>query len=215
MGSLSGYDKGTIKAENKRVKKDIEHAIEARSILTSHITAEQERLRKIKKALWKPRLVALAGNHENRITRYMNDNPTLEDSWTEDVSNAVGFGWEFYPFGEPVFIEGIAFQHYFTKPATGRSYSGNNACNSMITDYKHSLVMGHTHRLQYAHNCTPFGRHSAVLICGCYFDHKEDYAGLDNNSWWRGICILNNVNDGYFDLETVGFRTIKEKYKEI
>lgn len=212
MGSLSSYDRGTIKAENKRVKKDIEHAIDARQRLTSHITAEQDRLRNMKKAIWKPRLVALAGNHENRIIRYMNENPTLEETWTEDVSNAEGFGWEFYNFGTPVFIEGIAFQHYFTKPSTGRGYSGVNACNTMITDYKHSLVMGHTHRLQLAHNATPFGVHSLSLICGCYFEHKEDYAGLDNNSWWRGICILNNVNNGYFDLETISFRTIKAKY---
>ena len=51
MGSLSGYDKGTAKAENKRVIKDIDHAKEARVLLTTPIRNEQQRQRELKKAI--------------------------------------------------------------------------------------------------------------------------------------------------------------------
>jgi hypothetical protein len=214
MGSLSGYDKGTAKAENKRVIKDIDHAKEARVLLTTPIRNEQQRQRELKKAIWKPRLVALGGNHENRIVRYMNSNAELMGMYSEDVSDASKLGWEFSPFGQEVKIEGVAFNHYFTKPAASKGYSGVNATRQMLIDHQHSLVQGHTHRLQYVHNCTPFGVHTMSLMCGCYFDHKEDYAGNDNNSWWRGICILENVNNGYFDLRTVSYRTIKEMYSD-
>lgn len=214
MNSISSYDKGTVKAENKRLSKDIESAKEARRKLTQPLRDFQENQRRQKVKLYTPRLIALAGNHEHRIQRLMQNDPSLHGCFSQDVSDAAGQGWEFHPFGELVDIHGVSFTHYFTKPGTGRGYSGEYAAMHMIKDWQCSMVSGHSHRWEFKNFRTPKGRECNALVAGCYFDHYMDYAQHDNHRWKKGLTVLRNVQQGHFDIEFLSMKAIQHRYAE-
>src|SRR3990167_5331807 len=69
LPSLSTYDKGTVRAEGKRLDKDIEAGKASMGIL-------QGPLKAVRKA-YKPRKVFLLGNHEHRLKRHVDANPEL------------------------------------------------------------------------------------------------------------------------------------------
>jgi hypothetical protein len=212
LNSISHYDKGTVRAENKRLERDITSAKEARRLLTAPLRQLQQAQRSSKHKVYKPRLIALAGNHEYRIQRYMEDNPTLYGMWTQDVSGAKEQGWEFYNFGEVVEVEGIKFCHFFTKRSSNKGYSGDYMTMHMVRDIQQSCIQGHSHRFEFRTFKTPFGKPVNVVVAGCYFGHHQDYAGNDNNSWWRGVLVLRNVKDGDFDLEQISYEQMETRY---
>lgn len=79
MPSLSSHDiKGSKYFEGLRYKKDIEAAKEAMKILLAPLRDAQKAQKDSKHKVYKPRMVLTLGNHENRIDRAVNNNPTLE-----------------------------------------------------------------------------------------------------------------------------------------
>ena len=79
MPSLSSHDiKGSKYFEGLRYKTDIQVAKEAMKLLLKPLKDLQARQRKNKEKVYKPRMVLTLGNHENRIDRAVNNNPTLE-----------------------------------------------------------------------------------------------------------------------------------------
>lgn len=64
MPSLSSYDKGKKSFEGRRYVNDINAGRQAMALFMSPLLEEQERLRRNKEKLWKPRLVFTLGNHE-------------------------------------------------------------------------------------------------------------------------------------------------------
>jgi hypothetical protein len=212
MNSISHYDKGTVRAENKRLERDMASAKEARRLVTAPLRRLQEAQKASKHKVYKPRLIALAGNHEQRIERYMQDNPTLYGMWTQDISDAAGQGWEFYNFQERVEVEGVIFNHYFTKRGTNRGYSGDYMTMHIARDWQQSCVQGHSHRFEYRNYRTPTGKEINIVVAGCYFDHHQDYAGDDNNAWWKGLVVLHNVVEGRFELEQISYEEMRSRY---
>ena len=107
MESLSSYDVGKKSFEGRTYKADIEAAIDGMVALLAPIEEEQVRLSRNKKKLWKPRKVLTLGNHCDRINRAIENDRKLEGLIsTEDLLYS-DFGWEVYPFLQPVIIEGI------------------------------------------------------------------------------------------------------------
>ena len=79
MPSLSSHDiKGSKYFEGLRYKSDIDVAKEAMKKLLKPLKDLQARQKKNKEKVYKPRMVLTLGNHENRIDRAVNNNPTLE-----------------------------------------------------------------------------------------------------------------------------------------
>jgi hypothetical protein len=83
MESLSSYDKGKKSFEGRRYTKDIEAGIVGMEAFLKPIRDEQARLRRNKEKQWNPRLVFTLGNHENRITRAIENDPMLR--WFDRV----------------------------------------------------------------------------------------------------------------------------------
>lgn len=50
------------------------------------------------------------------------------------------------------------------------------------------------------------------LVAGAFYMHDEEYKGPQANNHWRGVCMLNNVHDGVYDLETISLRSLLGKY---
>lgn len=210
MESLSSYDKGKLSGQNRYLERDIIAARDARKRLTQPIQDLQAKAIANHKKLYIPRLVAMGGNHEHRVDRYINDHPELKDVWTQDISNAAGFGWEWHDFQDKVVIEGINFRHYFQKE--GKPVSGVVAARSLLQKGYESAVAGHSHKWGHFEDTTWSGRRIHGLIVGCYFGHEEAYAGTSNSDWWRGITLLTNVKEGDYSLSKISYEEIRYDY---
>ena len=113
MPSLSSHDiKGSKYFEGLRYKKDVEAAKEAMKLLLAPLKEAQKAQKESKHKVYKPRMVMTLGNHENRIDRAVNNNPTLEGLIsTKDLEYEKD--WEVHSFLHPVFINGVGFNHYW------------------------------------------------------------------------------------------------------
>lgn len=185
MPSLSAYDgPGSLKAEGARYVDDIEAGNAAFRLLNSLIKH-------------KCRRVLLRGNHEHRINRAVNRDARLAGAL--GMNHAVASGWEIidYRGASPghVVIDGIRYAHYFAHPNTGKPIGGT--ITNRLAKIGQSFVQGHEQglqqgRVQYATGVTRSG-----IVCGSCYLHDEDYKGYAN-AHFRGIVVLNEVQDGEF-----------------
>ncbi len=213
MESLSCYDKGKRSFEGRRLKADIEAAQDARKRLTAPLKKRQAMQRRDKEKIYKPRLIALGGNHEERINRMMNNMPEFDGLYTQDVSGAAQEGWEFYPFLTPVTIAGVTFVHYLPNNLGKPSGVGKYPAAAILRESMDSIVTGHSHVWDFDKRKTASGRKVFSLVAGCYFEHYESYAGLSNQNWDRCVTLLHNVQDGYTeDIEKISIQTVQRRY---
>lgn len=207
MPSLSSYDKGKKSFEGRRYNADVEAGNHAMSVFLNPIKREIARVRRNKKKAWNPRLVYCTGNHEQRIQRAIENDAVLEgvigyeDLYLDD--------WEVYDFLEPVVINGVAFAHYFTSGVMGRPVSSARA---LLTKKMMSGVMGHVQDRDIAYGKRADGKLLTGLFAGIFYQHDEDYLGHQGNNSWRGIWLLNEVDDGGFDELPVSLNYLKERY---
>ena len=213
MPSLSSYDKGKGKAEGKRVKKDIEAAIKGmQTLLKPLYDFQQKQLREFGFIGYKPRMLIVLGNHEDRITRYTNDNPELIDFISIDSLKYEEQGLEVYPFLEPVLVDGITYIHYLPNEFNGKPQGGNAL--RVLADFGGSITQGHKQILTVATRFAPAtGQQTWFLQAGACYDHNEEYKGLYNNNHFRGLIMKYNLDGkGNYDLHTVSLKHIMDKY---
>jgi hypothetical protein len=156
--------------------------------------------------------VVIPGNHDERPDKLANDNPTLEDLF--DVwEHHRAAGWHVGKYLEPYESEGWAFVHYLTGRGTQRAIAGKFHPLRLLerVKYQTSICTFHSHRLQWWMERGPI-RTTHGLVAGCYLEHREDYAGPDNEEWWSGAIVMNNVRQGDADLEFWSIDRIRETY---
>jgi hypothetical protein len=209
MESLSSYDKGKLSAEGRRFKDDLEAGKKALRLLLAPLKELQEKQRNDRKKVYNPRLVFCMGNHEERADRVASLNPEFAGYIGSDLLG-IDEDWEVYGFLQPVEIDGIFFVHYLANPMTGRPYSGT-AMNQLKTVGR-SFVVGHKQVLDIAIRPTLDGKHQIGIVAGAFYQHDEDYKGPTGNNHWRGIVMLNEVNDGYGDVMPISISYLKRKY---
>lgn len=180
---------GTLEREGARLSIDIDAANEAEQILRDGMGRLSISRR--------PRFVRLHGNHEDRLSRYVNENPTLD--------GLVGLhlldnkGWEVVPYdnGAPgiVMIDGVAYAHYFANPNTGKPIAGS--IQNRLAKIGCSFVQGHQQGLFQGNLQHATGRTTYGVCAGSAYLHDEGYKGAAN-AHWRGVVILNEVRNGQF-----------------
>lgn len=208
MPSLSSYDFGTLKFEGRRYRNDIDAGNIGMDILLDPIYEYNIQAKKNKKKLYTPRRVYLMGNHDQRIARAVNSDPKLEGVIGYEDLNLEG--WEVYDFLDVAVIEDIAFSHYFVTGAMGRPATSANA----ILNKKHmSCIAGHQQGRQIATAYRADGKQLTCIICGSSYPHEEEYLEVQGNRHWRGIAILNEVNEGSFDEMFVSLNYLKSRYE--
>ena len=207
MESLSSYDIGKKSFEGRRYLLDIEAAREAMGHLLQPIKAYNEKAKRNKEKLYKPRLVLTLGNHEQRILRAVNDDPKLEgllkyaDLPYED--------WEVHDYLKPVFIDGVAYCHFFPTGVLGRPTASATA---MVSKLHMSCIAGHQQGKQVAYGKRPDGSTITCIIAGSCYEHDENYLDPQSNKHWRGIIMLHEVNNGTFDEMFVSLAYLKKRY---
>lgn len=207
MASLCSYDRGKKSFIGRTYAKDIEVHGDFQERLWNTVRKSKRKL---------PRRVTLIGNHEQRIDRAIETQPELEgvigygdlclDKFYDDVVH--------YEGSTPgsIEIDGIAYAHYMVSGVSGRPISGEHSAYSLLTKTFSSCVVGHSHVLDYCVRTRQDGTKIMGLVAGCYQEHDSDYAGEANKLWWRGVCVLNNVDNGVYDLQTISLASIKKEY---
>lgn len=214
MPSLSSYDRpGSKQFEGRRYSMDIAFAKFAMEVLLEPLNKYNQAQRRNKKRTYNPEMHMLYGNHEDRITRAINANPTqlegvigLEDLEYEE------FGWTVHDFLTPVQIDGIVYCHYFVNPLSGRPIAGATISNR-LNKLHVSFVHGHQQVFLYGEDKLATGKRIQGLVCGAFYMHDEEYMGVQGNaSCWRGVLMLNDVVDGNYDLEQISIAKLLESY---
>ena len=210
--SLSQWDKkGGKQMEGKRIMEDFEAANEAWARLNAPIDKEIARLQRNKKKAWNPRRVITLGNHEDRVTRFVNSDAAWEGVISLDMLDYERSGWEVYPYLQPVEIEGIAFVHFVTSGIMGRSITSARAG---LTKRHQSFVQGHVQNRDLAETTDVMGRRQIGLMAGIYYTHEEGYLTpqTGTNNTWSGIWMLHDCKEGEFDYMPVSLNFLRGKY---
>lgn len=196
MPSLSHWDKGKKSMEGRRVIADIEAANTGFQLLNQPIIDYNVKQKAQRHKLWEPRRVITLGNHEDRITRAVEDDAQLEGFLSLDHLNYAKLGWEVIPYLQPVFIDGVGYCHFWYNPMTGRPYGG--LVSTRLKTIGHSFTMGHQQLLDYGMRFVR-GQSQHGLVAGACYLHDEEYKGAQGNAHWRGIVICNDVENGSYN----------------
>jgi hypothetical protein len=209
MPSLSTHDvKGSKYFEGLRYKKDIDVTKTAMKKLLAPLREMQKAQKESKHKVYKPRMVMTLGNHENRIERAINNNPTLEGLIsTKDLEYEKD--WEVHEFLNPVFINGVGFNHYWPVGAMGRPAG---TASAIISKLHMSCIAGHQQGKQVAYGKRADGTAICAIIAGSYYLHDESYMDKLSNRHWRGLVMLNEVKDGHFDEMFLSIEYLERKY---
>ncbi|MEM7209583.1 MAG: hypothetical protein AAF434_17320 [Pseudomonadota bacterium] len=213
MPSLSFWDVGKKASEGRRVEDDLKAARDGMAKLMQPLITYNDQRRVWKEKQYKPRLVLTLGNHEDRITRSIENDAKWDGKLTLDDLNYELYGWEVHPFLEVVTIDGVAYSHYFANPMTGRPLGGMAA--TRLKTIGHSFSMGHVQTLDMAQRFLANGERQRALICGASYLHDEEYKGPQGNPHWRGIIVKHEVSDGGYDLMEVSLDYLCRKYEQM
>lgn len=201
--SLSSYDRGKASAENKRLSKDWEAFCRSVDLVDKAFKS------------YSPRRVYCAGNHEERIRRYANDNPAL-DTLPNPTRFLAARGWETYEFLKVGKVEGVAVSHLFPRSLKGTVTNaglkyGAPSAEHMVRANMTSCIAGHKPGFDYK----PYATDTKVyhgLIAGSFYLHKETYNGPNGDGAWKGVVVLNQLRNGDFDPCPVRIQFLRERY---
>lgn len=205
MPSLSTHDApGSREAEGRRVKPDIDAGNKAWERLVAPMNA----VRAKKGNKWNPECHFLFGNHEDRLTRAIFRDPKWEGLLSLDAFKTPGFMR--HNFLDIVEIDGIKYCHYFPNPFSGRPIGGT--IPNRLNHVGSSFVQGHQQGFQYGVKQYPdHVKHG--LVCGRFYMQNEHYRAQDvQRSEWNGICVLNGVLDGDYDLMPLRMDYLQKRY---
>lgn len=207
MPSLCSYDRGTKSFIGRTYKNDVASGVDFNDRLWGTVRAAKKRL---------PRRVFCIGNHEQRIERAVNTQPELDGiigysdlhlgEFYDDVVH--------YDGSTPgsILIDGVTYAHYLVSGISGRPVSGEHSAYALLAKKYTSCVVGHSHLLDWSVKTRQDGKKIMGLVAGCFQEHLSSFAGEANKLWWKGVCILDNVEDGSYDLKTVSLGTLKRLY---
>ncbi len=97
MDSLSSYDRAKKSFEGRRYQKDMEHSHEALSLFNKGLGKH------------KPRKIMLHGNHEDRIDRFVDENPELDGTLKISDLKFRQYGWQEIPYKQIKVVDGVYY----------------------------------------------------------------------------------------------------------
>jgi hypothetical protein len=156
------------------------------------------------------------GNHEDRISRFVNNNPEVSELLFEKVYDALDmFGWTYSPYGEFFFIGDVGFTHVPLNQM-GKPYGGMNSETTIARDSLHDVVYGHTHK-RVDKTFPKMGHdHITIINLGCALpqDHIEHYARHSVTGWSYGVYDLTIQGGKIKERTWVPMETLMRKYAD-
>lgn len=99
--------------------------------------------------------------------------------------------------------------HYFTTGSMGRPAA---TAQTQLSKKHMSCVAGHQQGFQIATGHRADGKRLTSIIAGSCYEHNEDYMGPQGNKHWRGIVMLNDVEDGEFEPMQLSLKYLRKRY---
>jgi len=212
--SLSSYDKGKRAFEGKRLREDIDAVKEALKLTTAPLQALNIRQAANRKKQYDPQLIMCGGNHDDdRINRLTNSYSELAGLIGVDDLGYRDFGFQYFEYQVPAFVDGIAYCHNFASGVMGKPIGGVNLAKSLIKRNHMSSTVGHAHVFDYAQEARADGRMIHGLSAGCLLDgYVPSYAKNTHKFWWEGIVLKTNVKDGDYTLKQISQNELRSSY---
>ena len=214
MHSLSSYDVGKKAGEGARYEEDIRAAQRGMQVLMLPTEKFNNRKRKNKEKQYKPEKIITLGNHENRIWKHVNNYPVLEGRLSFRDLEFDKYGWKVFDFLEVVERHGIAYSHFFPRNANGQiaqTYRGAPNARVQVQREQQSCTSGHLQGVSYHVQQLRNRRHQG-LIAGSFYLHEENYLSPQGTSYWRGVVMKYEVDDGNYDPLFVSMDYLINKY---
>jgi hypothetical protein len=187
FASLSSYSKAK-EAEGRRLAEDI--------------SAGNAALDRLAKAMagYKCRKVILRGNHEDRLSRLVADNPKLEGAIGFHMLNDRAHKWEVVDYISPdnpgqIDIDGVRYAHFFKNPSSRFAVGGT--ISNRLAKIGTSFVQGHQQGLMRGDVPLATGLERRGIVAGSCYLHDEGYRGIANLHF-RGIIVLNDLRAGSY-----------------
>lgn len=209
MPSLSSYDVGKKSFEGRRYRSDIEATHEGMEALMAPIHNYNKRAKANHRERYTPRFILTLGNHEDRITRAVNNDPKLDGTIGLEDLKYREFGWDVIPYLQPIVIDGIAYCHYFTSGVLGRPVV---SARQLVLKKHMSCTMGHVQNWDMHREVRADGTPVLGLFVGSCYEHNEDYLGPQGNTYDRGIWVKHEVQNGHYYPMYVSLKYLREKY---
>ena len=214
LNCLSAWDKDKRKKmEGKRYVSEIAAGNKALDLMMADMLKLQKKQRKNKEKQYKPNLIFIEGNHEDRLTRYLDYDPTFEGAIgvRKDLKlDERGFEWVDYR--DYKYINDIGFTHIphnTVAPIAGK-YHIHRATDCTVK----SVVYGHTHKLETANKHVEGMEHlQQVMSVGCFFQEHEEYVKGRRTDYWKGVVLLRSYKPNRFDFETYSLGRMRRTYE--
>ena len=209
--SLNTYA-SPLEQEGRRLYKDLQAGFDAFELIDEVTHTKNRKGKRGHKAEYRPTRDFLMGNHENRLARYIANNPCLEGCF--DLEAFVrDQGWNVHPMNQPFWLYGIAFSHYMENAMSGRAVGGS--MENKLNKFPHSFVHGHQQQYQFARRQNLQGKPHFGACAGSFYMQDEDYRGA-NNTEVRGFLHLKGYENrfGYIDHDVnfVSLERLLEEY---
>ncbi len=153
---------------------------ERRADLDYEVGLVKEKLAELD-ALGASRRVYVAGNHEDRLSRYLMDHaPALFGSVSiPEVLGLHTSGWEYVPYREFLRLGKLRITH-----DTGKA--GQNAHRQAMGSFRHSTVIGHTHRMEMSVAGSADGSPAVAAMFGWLgsFEHVDYMHRIESQAAW-------------------------------
>jgi hypothetical protein len=201
--SLNRHEEaGSMPMEGKRYQDDLKAGNDAFLQLCAPMNALKD---------YAPEKHFLDGNHENRADRAASADP----KWFGHIGtgNCNTLDWKRHGFLERIEIDGILYSHYFQN--THSSYPIGGEVANRLTKVGATFVQGHEQGFRFGNRITASGKTLTGIVAGSCYLHVEDYRGAQGQRHWRGLVILNEVDDGEFNLMQLSLRYLCRKYEGV
>ncbi len=156
-----------------------------------------------------PHRIVTLGNHENRVNRWLAQEPRFEGMMSVEDLGFKEAGFTAFPYGQMVNVGGVNFVHHLGTQ-TGRAAQITSPTNG-IKSIGVSTVVGHSHKASYTP--VPYrDRYIHGIDTGCAI-HKdmgfdEGWSHQTAHLYRRCIWVLDNIHDGDFDFRQVRLDTL-------
>lgn len=206
MPSLSAYDKGKKSFEGRRYKNDIEASLSAHKKQWGQVPSLAPG------GDYDPLTIMIIGNHEERILRAVEDDAKLDGLLSIEDLKYHNWFKVVSPFLDPVIVDGVCYVHYAFKTLPKSPIGGKHQARAILDQYMMSTTVGHCPEFDYAETYRGDNQRIQCIVAGSRFDHWEEYAGMRNNRYWRGIIHKKNVMNGCYDFEKISLERLLDEY---
>lgn len=198
--------------EGKRYMKEVGAGNEALDRMMHGMLKYNAARKRNRKAQYTPELIYLNGNHEDRLDRYLETDPTFDGivSVQKDLG-LEGRGIKFIPYRSYHWINEIGFTHIpFNKL---KEISGVDITRKASLVTVKSCVFGHTHELHISNSHRMGQQHlQQVVNVGCFFEDHEPYTEGRVTQYWKGLVLLDSWKPSRFDIATYALSNLKREY---